>query len=184
MLTGRTSDGRTVTQKQTVDMDDDRYPTLDTDDGRLDIPLILTELRHFAYDGEQLMTPEQIRRAVAELSELSREAYRRALAQRAPLPDDVLAESLNRILDNEAVRALAPFVQMVLMAGLPQLSGPTRRLMTVGESQRIAHALGAYALGAPLPADHPLHRALRAAVQEAADAVDTLPRAPGPGSCP
>ncbi|WP_239142477.1 lonely Cys domain-containing protein [Streptomyces sp. SID8016] len=178
VLTGRTSDGRTVTQKQTVDMDDDRYPTLDTDDGRLDIPLILTELRHFAYDGEQLMTPEQIRRAVAELSELSREAYRRALAQRAPLPDDVLAESLNRILDNEAVRALAPFVQMVLMAGLPQLSGPTRRLMTVGESQRIAHALGAYALGAPLPADHPLHRALRTAVQEAADAVDTLP--PGP----
>lgn len=122
-LTGRTSDGRPVTQKQTVDMDDHRYPTLDTDGGRLDIPLVLTELRHFAYDGEQLMTPEQIRQAVAELAELSREAYRRALAQRAPLPDDVLTESLNRILDNEAVRGLTHFVQMVLMAGLPQPSG-------------------------------------------------------------
>ncbi|WP_307825443.1 lonely Cys domain-containing protein, partial [Streptomyces sp. MBT55] len=175
LLTGRTSEGKAVTQKQTVDMDDHRYPTLDTDDGRLDIPLVLTELRHFAYDGEQLMTPEQIRQAVAELAELSREAYRRALAQRAPLPDDVLAESLNRILDNEAVRGLAHFVQMVLMAGLPQPSGSPRRLMSVGESQRISRALGEYALGTPLPADHPLHRALRTAVQEAADAVDTLP---------
>ncbi|WP_308370024.1 lonely Cys domain-containing protein [Streptomyces sp. McG3] len=175
LLTGRTSDGKVVSQKQTVDMDDHRYPTLDTDDGRLDIPLVLTELRHFAYEGEQLMTPEQIRQAVAELAELSREAYRRALAQRAPLPDDVLTESLNRILDNEAVRGLAHFVQMVLMAGLPQPSGSPRRLMPVGESQRISRALGEYALGTPLPADHPLHRALRTAVQEAAVAVDTLP---------
>ncbi|MFE2397658.1 lonely Cys domain-containing protein, partial [Streptomyces sp. NPDC059425] len=175
VLTGRTSEGKAVTQKQVVDMDDDRYPVLDTDDGRLDLPLVLTELRHFAYDGEQLMTPQEIRQAVAELSQLSREAYRRALAQRAPLPDDVLTASLNRVLDNEAVRGLAHFVQMVLMAGLPQPSGPTRRLMPVGESQRISRALGEYALGAPLPADHPLHRSLRTAVQEAADAVDTLP---------
>ncbi|MGW2213210.1 lonely Cys domain-containing protein, partial [Streptomyces sp. NPDC001781] len=175
VLTGRTSQGKTVTQKQTVDMDDDRYPTLDTDDGRLEIPLVAAELRHFAYDNAQLMSPEDIRRAVAELSKLSREAYRRALTHRAPLPEDVLRESITRVLDNQAVRGLAHFVQMVLMAGLPQPGGSARRLVSVGESQKISRALGEYALGTPLPAAHPVHQALRTAVDEAADALDTLP---------
>lgn len=182
VLTGRTSRGKVVTQKQMVDMDDDQFPTLDTDDGRLEIPLVLTELRHFAYDGAQLMTPEDIRRAVAELSELSREAYRRALTHRAPLPEDVLAESINRILDNEVIRGLAHFVQMVLMAGLPQPSGSSRRLVSVGESQTISRALGEYALGTPLPVGHPVHQALRKAVDEASDAIDTLPRRTGRSS--
>ncbi|HBF80751.1 MAG TPA: hypothetical protein DD420_12740, partial [Streptomyces sp.] len=175
VLTGRTSRGKAVTQKQMVDMDDDQFPTLDTDDGRLEIPLVLTELRHFAYDGAQLMTPEDIRRAVAELSTLSREAYRRALTHRAPLPEDVLAESITRILDNEVIRGLAHFVQMVLMAGLPQPGGSSRRLVSVGESQAISRALGEYALGTPLPVGHPVHQALRTAVDEASDAIDTLP---------
>ncbi|MGW2213199.1 lonely Cys domain-containing protein, partial [Streptomyces sp. NPDC001781] len=175
-LTGRTSGGKVVTQKQMVDMDDDRFPTLDTDDGRLEIPLVLAELRHFAYDNAQLMSPEDIRRAVAELSSLSREAYRRALTHRVPLPEDALRESVNRVLDNQAVRRLAHFVQMVLMAGLPQPGGEARRLMSVGESQRISRALGEYALGTPLPADDPVHQALRKAVDEASRAVDTVPQ--------
>ncbi|MGN5635732.1 lonely Cys domain-containing protein, partial [Streptomyces sp. AC154] len=175
VLTGRTSEGRTVTQKQMVDMDDDQYPTLDTDDGRLAIPLVLTELRHFAYNG-QLMTPEDIRRAVAELSRLSREAYLRARKYAAPLPEDVLRESIGRIVENPVVRGLAVFVQMALMAGLPRPGGGgARRLMSIEDSQRTARALGAYALGTPLPADDPVHRALRAAVDEASDAIDGLP---------
>ncbi|WP_280888830.1 lonely Cys domain-containing protein [Streptomyces sp. LBL] len=170
VLTGRTSQGKVVTQKQMVDMDD--YPTLDTDDGRLEIPLVLTELRHFAYDS-QLMTPEDIRRAVAELSKLSREVYQRALTYRAPLADDVLNESIVRILDNPVVRGLAHFVHLALMAGLPQAEGEPWKLMSTGDSQRIARALGAYALGTPLP--DPVHQALRTAVDEAAGLLDTVP---------
>ena len=172
VLTGRTSEGKVVTQKQMVDMDDDLYPTLDTDDGRLEIPLVLTELRHFAYDG-QLMTPEEIRRAVAELSQLSREAYERAEVFAAPLPEDVLREAIVRILDDPAVRGLAVFVQMVLMAGVPQADAGPRRLMSVGDSQKVARALGAYALGTPLPDG--LHQVLRTAVDEATGLLDTAP---------
>ncbi|MGW2212996.1 lonely Cys domain-containing protein, partial [Streptomyces sp. NPDC001781] len=174
VLTGRTSRGEVVTQKQMVDMDDDQYPTLDTDDGRLEVPLVLTELRHFGYTG-QFMTPEEIRRAVAELSKLSREVYRRALTHRAPLPEDVLRDAITRVLDNDAVRGLAHFVQTVLLQGLPQQSGGYRRLMSVGESQRISRALGEYALGTPLPEDGSVHRALRTAVDEASKAIDTVP---------
>lgn len=155
-------------------MDDDQYPTLDTDDGRLAIPLVLTELRHFGYDGP-LMTSEDIRRAVAELSRLSREAYLRAQTYAAPLPEDVLRESIGRIVENPVVRGLAAFVQMALLAGLPRAGGGANRLMSVEDSQRTARALGAYALGTPLPADDPVHRALRAAVDEASDAIDGLP---------
>uniref|UniRef100_UPI0018FEB7DC hypothetical protein n=1 Tax=Streptomyces sp. NRRL F-5135 TaxID=1463858 RepID=UPI0018FEB7DC len=173
VLTGRTSEGKVVTQKQMVDMDDDRFPTLDTDDGRLEIPLVLAELRHFAYD-DVLLTPEEIRRAVAELSRLSREAYQRAQRFPAPLPEDVLRESIVRILDNKVVRGLAAFVQMVLLAGLPQAAGGVpRRLMSVGDSQRVAGALGAYALGTPLPDS--VHQALRTAVEEAAGLLGTVP---------
>ncbi|WP_344285734.1 toxin glutamine deamidase domain-containing protein, partial [Streptomyces hebeiensis] len=172
VLTGRTSEGKAVTQKQMVDMDDDRFPALDTDDGRLEIPLVLAELRHFAYDS-LLLTPEEIRRAVAELSRLSREAYQRALAHRAPLPEDVLRESLARILDNPVVQGLEPFVSMALMQGLPKAGGGVRRLMSMGDSQRVAHALGAYALGTPLPDS--ARQALRAAVEEAAGLHDTVP---------
>ncbi|MFE1458919.1 hypothetical protein ACFW7K_29640, partial [Streptomyces sp. NPDC058735] len=174
VLTGRTSRGKVVTQKQMVDMDDDQYPTLDTDDGRLEVPLVLTELRHFGYTG-QLMTPEEIRRAVAELSKLSRDAYQRALTHRAPLPEDVLRDAVTRVLDNDVVRGLADFVFMVLLQGLPQPSSRSyRRLMSVGESQRITRALGEYALGTPLPDDGSVQRALRTAVDEASEAIDTV----------
>ncbi|MFJ4896111.1 hypothetical protein ACIP5U_40075, partial [Streptomyces sp. NPDC088788] len=175
VLTGRTSEGKVVTQQQTVGMDDDTYPTLDTDDGRLDVPLVLAELRHFAYDGETLMTPEEIRRAVAELSQLSRKAYQRALLHRAPLPEDVLRESLSRILDNKAVQGLAQFVRVVLTAGLPQPDNFVRRLMSVGESYEVARALGQYALGTPMPAGHPVHQSLRTAIDEVVDAMETIP---------
>ncbi|WP_435195453.1 toxin glutamine deamidase domain-containing protein, partial [Streptomyces sp. NRRL F-5630] len=173
VLTGRTSEGKVVTQKQMVDMDDDRFPVLDTDDGQLDIPLVLAELRHFAYD-DVLLTPQEIRRAVAELSQLSREAYQRAQRFPAPLPEDVLRESIVRILDNKVVQGLAAFVQMVLLAGLPQAAGGVpRRLMSMGDSQRLASALGAYALGTPLPDS--VHQALRTAVEEAAGLLGTIP---------
>ncbi|WP_037805177.1 toxin glutamine deamidase domain-containing protein, partial [Streptomyces sp. NRRL F-5135] len=173
VLTGRTSEGKVVTQKQMVDMDDDRFPTLDTDDGRLEIPLVPAELRHFTYADDPFMTREDIRRAVAELSKLSREAYQRALTYRAPLPDDVLLESIRRILNNPAVRGFTGFVHMVLMAGLPKVGGGSHRLMSVRDSQEAARALGAYALGTPLPDS--VHRALRSAVDEAAGLGGTVP---------
>lgn len=180
VLTGRTSEGEAISQRYAVGMDDGDYPTLDTDDGRLAVPLVLAELRHFGYTG-QFMTPEEIQRAVTELSTLSRAAYERALGSRAPLPDDVLRESVRRITDNPVVQGVAGFLVVAARAGIPQAGGPTRRPLTEWDGRAVALALGAYALGRPLPADHPAHLALRAALVEAYELLPNIPRAGGRG---
>ncbi|MBD2827316.1 hypothetical protein ID875_00515 [Streptomyces globisporus] len=148
VLTGRTSQGEPVSQRYAVGMDDGDYPVLDTDDGRLLVPLVLAELRHFGYTG-QFMTPEEIQRAVTELSALGRAAYERALRSRAPLPEDVLRESVRRIVANPVVRDVAGFLMVAARAGIPQVGGATRRPLTEWDSQAVALALGEYALGRP-----------------------------------
>ncbi|WP_421106959.1 lonely Cys domain-containing protein [Streptomyces sp. NEAU-S77] len=168
-LTGRTSSGDTVGQYQTIGMTD--YPALDTDDGRLAVALLLKELRHFGFD-DRMMTREQIRQSVAELSVLSRRAYERALRHRAPLPLDVLRLAITRIRNNPVVRAFSPFLGLAQL-GVPQANGPARKLLTWFEFQTIAEDLGSYALGSPLPTD--AQRRLREAVRTAADLLAQVP---------
>ena len=176
VLTGRTSQGAAVSQHYAVGMNDDDYPTLDTDDGRLAVPLVLMELRHFGYTG-QFMTPDEIRRAVAEAIQLSRDTYERALLFPAPLPDDVLREAILRIVNNPVVRGVASFLVVAAGAGVPQVGGPTRKLMTEWDSRTIGLALGRYALGHGLAADNPAHQRLRAAVAEAFALLPRIPQA-------
>ncbi|MBP2068828.1 lonely Cys domain-containing protein, partial [Streptomyces iranensis] len=80
ILTGRTSQGTAVAQREIVT---DDYE-LDTDEGRLDVALVLPELRRFGY-GSAFMTPSEISRAVEEVSGLSLSAYERARSLPAPL---------------------------------------------------------------------------------------------------
>ncbi|WP_030593722.1 lonely Cys domain-containing protein, partial [Streptomyces globisporus] len=174
VLTGRTSQGEPVSQRYAVGMDDGDYPVLDTDDGRLAVPLVLAELRHFGYTG-QFMTPEEIQRAVTELSALGRAAYERALRSRAPLPEDVLRESVRRIVENPVVQGVAGFLMVAARAGIPQVGGATRRPLTEWDSRNISLALGEYALGRPLHEGHPAHQALRAALTEAYALLPTIP---------
>ncbi|HBF83222.1 MAG TPA: hypothetical protein DD420_25875, partial [Streptomyces sp.] len=174
VLTGRTSQGALISQRYAVGMDDGDYPTLDTDDGRLAVPLVLAELRHFGYTG-QFMTPEEVRRAVTEMSAFSLSAYERALRHRAPLPEDVLRESVLRIAGNPVVQGVSGFLVVAARAGVPQVGAPTRKLMTEWESRNIALALGAYALGRPLHAGHPAYQGLRAALVEAYELLPHIP---------
>ncbi|WP_305120842.1 lonely Cys domain-containing protein [Streptomyces sp. BpilaLS-43] len=174
VLTGRTSQGALISQRYAVGMDDGDYPTLDTDDGRLAVPLVLAELRHFGYTG-QFMTPEEVRRAVAEMSAYGLSAYERALRHRAPLPEDVLRESVLRIVGNPVVQGVSGFLVVAARAGVPQVGAPTRKLMTEWESRNIALALGGYALGRPLHAGHPAYQGLRAALVEAYELLPHIP---------
>ncbi|MFE1459398.1 lonely Cys domain-containing protein, partial [Streptomyces sp. NPDC058735] len=178
VLTGRTSYGAAVSQRYAVGMDDDGYPVLDTDDGRLEIPLVLMELRHFGYTGE-FMTPEELQRAVTELSELSRSAYERALLFRTPLPEDVLRESILRITENPVVRGVGGFLVVASLTGVPQAGGPTKTLMTDWDARDIALRLGEYALGRALHDDDPAYRRLRTALSEAYELLPQMP--PGGG---
>ncbi|MGW4240852.1 lonely Cys domain-containing protein, partial [Streptomyces sp. NPDC004749] len=177
VLTGRTSEGAAISQRYAVGMDDGDYPTLDTDDGRLAVALVLLELRHFGYTGKHMM-PEEIERAVEELSKFSRSAYERSVMLRAPLPEDVLRESILRIVNNPVVRAVAAFLAVTVGEGVPQVDGSTKKLMAEWDSRNIALTLGEYALGSRLPADDPAVPRLRAAV---AEAFDLLPQVP-PGA--
>ncbi|MGE9697849.1 hypothetical protein ACQKFA_29400, partial [Streptomyces sp. CH6] len=177
VLTGRTSEGDAISQRYAVGMDDADYPTLDTDEGRLAVALVLLELRHFGYTGHY-MTPEEIERAVEEISTFSRRAYERSVTLRAPLPEDVLRESILRIANNPVVRAVAAFLAVTAGEGVPQLDGSTRKPVSEWDSRNIALALGEYALGSRLPDDDPAVRRLRAAV---AEAFGLLPQVP-PGA--
>ncbi|WP_435246914.1 hypothetical protein, partial [Streptomyces sp. NRRL F-5630] len=177
VLTGRTSEGDAISQRYAVGMDDADYPTLDTDEGRLAVALVLLELRHFGYTGHY-MTPEEIERAVEEISTFSRRAYERSVTLRAPLPEDVLRESILRIANNPVVRAVAAFLAVTAGEGVPQLDGSTRKPVSEWDSRNIALALGEYALGSRLPDDDPAVPRLRAAV---AEAFGLLPQVP-PGA--
>ncbi|CDR06884.1 predicted protein [Streptomyces iranensis] len=175
ILTGRTSQGTAVAQRGAIGTDD--YE-LDTDEGRLDVALVLPELRRFGYNGDIYMTPSEISRAVEEVSGLSLSAYERARSLPAPLPDDVLHESIRRILDNPVVRNTAAFLKVAAIGGVPQVGERMpRKLMSLVESRNIALALGEYALGR-LSAVHPVHQRLREAVDEA---FALLPRIPPEG---
>lgn len=125
------------------------------------------------------MTPEEIQRAVTELSAFGRAAYERALRSRAPLPEDVLRESVRRIVDNPVVQGVAGFLMVAARAGIPQVGGGTRRPLTEWDSRSISLALGEYALGRPLYDGHPAYQALRAALTEAYALLPNIPRAAG-----
>ncbi|WP_345665419.1 hypothetical protein, partial [Streptomyces iranensis] len=102
----------------------------------------------------------------------------RARSLPAPLPDDVLHESIRRILDNPVVRNTAAFLKVAAIGGVPQVGERMpRKLMSLVESRNIALALGEYALGR-LSAVHPVHQRLREAVDEA---FALLPRIPPEG---
>ncbi|WP_137022884.1 lonely Cys domain-containing protein, partial [Streptomyces albus] len=169
-LTGRTSRGRTVGQYETVGMED--YRELDTDQGRLAVPLLLEELRHYGIT-DQLMTHEEIRDVLYELAEFSRETYQRAVESAVPLSDEVLRRAVGRILGNIVVRELAPFLALA-KDGMPSAGRRSRRPLSEYDAHNLAAALGAYALGIPLPDG--LRRQLEGAVRTAIDLFPEVPR--------
>ncbi|MER6691047.1 lonely Cys domain-containing protein, partial [Streptomyces minutiscleroticus] len=173
-FTGRTSDGRLVTQQETVGMDD--HPQLDTDEGRLRIPLVLPELREFGYTG-RFLTRGQVRRAVDELVQLTGQAYHRAAQLHTPLPEDVLRDSVERVLGHPAVQAVADFLALASGQGWPQADGRRQGLLSVPRAHSVAETLGRYALGFPVPADHPDLSTLRDAAERAAVLQGNVPPA-------
>ncbi|MEU2779991.1 hypothetical protein ABZ646_46105, partial [Streptomyces sp. NPDC007162] len=165
VLTGRTSTGKIISQSQTVGMED--HLELDTADGLLQVPLLLSEVRHWMI-SQRYLSPEEIRQTVAEWAELSQGAYRKALTFPAPLPEDVLRESMSRILNHPAVRGLAPFMTMAVH-GLPHIG----RLVSFTEGSELAAAVGMFAVGVALrPA---AHERLRELVDRASARLADLP---------
>ncbi|MGX9229133.1 hypothetical protein ACWV95_28795 [Streptomyces albus] len=109
----------------------------------------MEELRHYGIT-DQLMTHEEIRDVLYELAEFSRETYQRAVESAVPLSDEVLRRAVGRILGNIVVRELAPFLALA-KDGMPSAGRRSRRPLSEYDAHNLAAALGAYALGIPLP---------------------------------
>ncbi|MGO4423398.1 hypothetical protein AB4Z54_33100, partial [Streptomyces sp. MCAF7] len=135
-LTGRTSQGRRIGSYESVGMDE--YPALNTGGGRLRVPLMVDEFRGYGFD-DRTMTEEQIDQADAELVELGRALYERAVAVSVPLSPDVLSRSVERILGDPVVWGFAPLVSL-LIDGVPQVEGPNRRMLTMVDGMTVADA--------------------------------------------
>ncbi|MBU6535496.1 lonely Cys domain-containing protein [Streptomyces mayonensis] len=168
-LTGRMSSGKRLHRRDGAGMVE--FGALDTDSGRLQVPLILVELRQYGF--HRLTTPEELRRLAEELADLLRQDYERAKTHRLPLSEDELRESVSRILDSEAVRKLAPFLWLVL-EGLPLADGERHVLLDTWTASDIASAVGAWTLGTPLP--EKLQQRLHGAVQDAESRLRNLSR--------
>ncbi|MEK8171905.1 hypothetical protein NKH77_28775 [Streptomyces sp. M19] len=97
-LTGRTSDGRAVSQYETVGMED--YPALDTADV---VVLLLEELRAYGL-GSVMQSEERLDQFDADLAELNDRLYERAARYAVPLSPQVLRRSIRRILNDPVVR--------------------------------------------------------------------------------
>ncbi|MGW3572425.1 hypothetical protein ACWDSL_52765, partial [Streptomyces sp. NPDC000941] len=169
-LTGRTSQGRRIGSLESVGMDE--FPALDTSGGRLLVALMVNEFRGYGFD-DRTMTEEQIEQAEAELAELGRAIYERAVAASVPLSPDVLSRSVERILDDPVVQGFAPFVAL-LVGGVPQVEGPNQRVLTMANAMAVAGALGRYALGhVRLSPDSPAYRLAAEALEKVAVLLTT-----------
>ncbi|NUS81221.1 MAG: lonely Cys domain-containing protein, partial [Streptomyces sp.] len=169
-LTGLTSQGRRIGSYEAVGMEE--FPALDTDGGRLAVPLMVKELRTYGFGGGH-MTEEQTERAETELAELGGVAYERAAAARVPLSHEVLGASVERILGDPVVRGAAPFLS-VLGPGIPQVEGPNRRLLSAGDGMNVAVALGRYALGQLRPpGDVPIYQRLAEAAEQVSGLLES-----------
>lgn len=149
----------------------------DTNGGRLAKPLALDELRHFGITG-QLSSPQEIRQAADELSTVLRRVYARA--QQEPLSPEALRASIECIVGHPLVQAFAPFLELATRSLLPQAVGRPRQRLTPYESQPLAEAVGAFALGSALrPA---VHKRLAELVDEMTEQLGRY--APDPLSLP
>jgi hypothetical protein len=161
VLTGRTSQGKTVDQSDAVGMDD--YPQLDTANGRLNQALLLGEGRHWSASAP-LLAPEEIRRGLAAAKQFGREAYRHAEKYPAPLPDDVLRESVRRVVEHPAVQGMARFFASARVGG---------RSLDPVMGTRLARDVGLFAVGEPLPPR--TREQLAALVDKVAENLPTAP---------
>ncbi|MFE5766404.1 lonely Cys domain-containing protein, partial [Streptomyces sp. NPDC056492] len=152
-LLGHTEAGDQVSAWQSVGMDD--YPELDTDGGRLAVPLVLVELRQHVLVGGRFMSPftspEELRQVVAQLISESARTYARAVRHAEQPSDDVLRAMVRGVLGHPLVRAFAPLLDHAAALPEPQAEGVQEPLLAEHDALRLAEAIGAVALGEPLP---------------------------------
>ncbi|MGW3984478.1 lonely Cys domain-containing protein [Streptomyces mirabilis] len=122
---------------------------LDDNEGHLDPPLVLLELRRLSGASGTRMSTQELRGAFHEVSDVARRAYERAAGPLAMPGGISTAAAVNGILDHPWKSG---FSAVQMLAGLPLPRGEgARRPLPVGEREDINRALAAFALnGRPL----------------------------------
>ncbi|MGW1047371.1 hypothetical protein, partial [Streptomyces sp. NPDC002547] len=136
-LRGSTSSGSQVSQNESVGVED--YPGLDTNDGRLEVGLVLLEAREFRNSDAP---PQRIRQDLADMASETQSAYARShLIKEATF---AVGPAIQRIVTHEPINQLVPVLDRLTQSGAPSY-------LAVAMRDRIIESLGAYVLGAEFP---------------------------------